>query len=238
MNDNPKDGEIFPPSGVAQRTPGTVHTQSTIDRMPAASPGDIVSSTVTSFVANLRRRANSSLAADAHARADYYDAVGRVAKSYIGMNQALGEVNELDQILSLDRAERKASREEREAEIGHRKKVAEQRRNQELIEAKRGTFNAAQGFENQKRLKELNLEIWEKRKEAEHLDASAIADHLRGEVGRDSKKEERELQSELQAQTEKLEKEILEMEADGKDTKGDRMVLAQMKALIELLRGR
>ena len=38
------------------------------------------------------------------------------------------------------------------------------------------------GFENQQRLKELNLETWEKRKEVEHLDATTLAARLRGEA--------------------------------------------------------
>jgi hypothetical protein len=206
--------------------------------MPVGSPNGVVSSAVTSFVASLRRKANSSLAADAHARADYNDAVSRVAKSYIGMNQALDEARELEQILGLDRMERHASREERKADIKHRTQVAEQRREQELIEQKRGTFNAAQGYENQERLKKLNQEIWETRKKAEQLDAAAMANHLRGEAGQDSGKREGGLLSELQAQASKLEKEILEGEADGKETGGDRIALTELKTLIERLRGR
>jgi hypothetical protein len=206
--------------------------------MPTANPGGVMGSAVTGFVASLRRSANNSLAADARARADYYEAVGQVAKSYIGMNQALGEVNELDQILALDREERKSSRQEREAEIGHRAQVALLRRKQELAETRRGAFNAAQGYENQKRLKELNLEIWETRKEVEHLDAAAMVNHLRGEAQRGLKKEEGGLVSELQTQADKLEKKILEGEADGKDTGGDRMALRELKALVERLRGR
>jgi hypothetical protein len=41
----------------------------------------------------------------------------------------------------------------------------------------------------------------------------------------------------LQAQVEKLEKEILEAEAAGKDSGGDRLALSHLKALIERLRG-
>jgi hypothetical protein len=42
---------------------------------------------------------------------------------------------------------------------------------------------------------------------------------------------------ELQAQVEKLEKEILEGEAAGKDTGGDRVALSHLKALIKYLPG-
>ena len=42
---------------------------------------------------------------------------------------------------------------------------------------------------------------------------------------------------ELQAQIERLEKEILEAEAAGKDSGGDRLALLHLKALIEHLRG-
>ena len=43
---------------------------------------------------------------------------------------------------------------------------------------------------------------------------------------------------ELQAQVEKLEKEILKAEAAGKDSGGDRVALSHLKALIEHLRGK
>jgi hypothetical protein len=43
---------------------------------------------------------------------------------------------------------------------------------------------------------------------------------------------------ELRAQVEKLEKEILEAEAAGKDSGGDRLALSHLKALVEHLRGK
>ena len=42
---------------------------------------------------------------------------------------------------------------------------------------------------------------------------------------------------ELQAQVERLEKEILKAEATGKDSGGDRVALSHLKALIEHFRG-
>lgn len=42
---------------------------------------------------------------------------------------------------------------------------------------------------------------------------------------------------ELQTQVDKLEKEILEAEAAGRDSGGDRLTLSHLKALIEQLRG-
>jgi hypothetical protein len=227
---DPKDGEIISPRVPMRTKEGPVQR---VDNMPSSNPDGIVGSAVTRFVAGLRRKANNALAADAHARADYYDAVGRVAKSYIGMNQAINEVGELDEILALDRKERAAERGEREQEIEHRKAVADQRRKQELTEAQRGAFNAELGYENQQRLKQLNLETWEKRKEVEHLDAMALAARLRGET--EPKKQGRGLLSELQAQADLLEKEILELLADGKDTESDLMALAELKAFIARL---
>jgi hypothetical protein len=105
--------------------------------MPTSNPNTVVGAAVTRLVAGLRRKANNALAADANARADYFDAVGRAAKSYIGMNQAIGEIGELDEILALDREERAAGRAERKQEIEHRKAVSELRRKQELTEAQR-----------------------------------------------------------------------------------------------------
>jgi hypothetical protein len=237
MSEDAKDGEIISPRLPATGPRSSVAMSGSVERMPASNPNGIVDSAVTQFVAGLRRKANAALAADAHARADYFDAVERAAKSYVGMNQAINEINELDDILALDRMERGASREERYAEIEHRKRLAEQRHRQELTEAERGAFNADQGYENQKRLKELNLEIWERRREAEQLDAAAIAARLRGDAEPQAKKRGG-LVEELQAQADKLEKEILEANADGRDTGGDLMALAELKALIARLRGR
>ncbi len=42
----------------------------------------------------------------------------------------------------------------------------------------------------------------------------------------------------LQAQVERLEKQILEAEASGKESGGDRLALEHLKALIEHLRGK
>jgi hypothetical protein len=234
-NDDPKDGEIIPPGAPSLRPKGILSSRRAVDNMPTSNPNTVVGAAVTRLVAGLRRKANSALAADAHARADYFDAVGRAAKSYIGMNQAIGEIEELDDILALDKKERAASRAERAQEIEHRKAVAEQRRKQELTEAQRGAFNAEQGYENQQRLKQLNLETWEKRKEAEQLDAATLAARLRGEAEPKKKKGGSGLLGELQAQADELEKTILEAEADGEDTAGNRMVLAELKALIERL---
>jgi len=50
------------------------------------------------------------------------------------------------------------------------------------VEAKRGTFNASQGLENQERLKQLNMEMWEKRAGTEKMDAEKIWLLLRREV--------------------------------------------------------
>jgi len=232
MNDDPKKQEILPPERSLR---GEVAPARGVDRMPRSNPSGIVDSAVTRLVAGLRRRANDALAADAHARADYFDAVGRAAKSYKGMNQAISELAELDEILALDAKERGAERAERELEIEHRRAIAEQRRRQELTEAQRGAFNAEQGYENQQRLKDLNLEIWEKRKEVEHIDATTLAARLGGESKPDKKKRGGGLLGELQAQADLLEKEILESLADGKDTEADLMALAELKALIARL---
>lgn len=231
---DPKDGEIISPKAVTRVAENAVQR---IDNMPQDYPDGVVDSAVTAFVAGLRRRANSVLAANAHARADYFDAVGRVAKSYVGMNQALGEAGELDALLELDRKERAAARAEREKEITHGKTLAELRREQELIEAKRGVFNAKQGFENQKRVKKINLETWENRSKVEQLDLAALVARLRGET-EPTKKQGSDVLSVLKAQFDRIDREINEAEADGKDMTGDRMVRSELDALIQRLRGR
>lgn len=237
MSNDARDGEIISPRVPSLRPDGDVSTRS-VDAMPSGNPSTVVGAAVTRFFAGLRRKANDALAADATARANYFDAVGRAAKSFIGMNQAISEVKELDAILALDKKEREGERVERERELEHRKAVAEQRRKQELLEARRGAFNAEQGYRNQQRLKQLNLEIWEKRKEVEHLDATTLAARLRGEADSGAKKGGGGLLGELEAQADTLETAIVEAEADGQDATGNRVVLAELKAFIDRLRGR
>ncbi len=65
-------------------------------------------------------------------------------------------------------------------------------------------------------------------------DAESLAAKLRGELGG---KMSLSFVDELQAQVEKLEKKIMETEAAGKDSGGDRVALSHLKALIEHLRG-
>jgi hypothetical protein len=233
MSDERKKGEILP----LERMPGRAVATQGVERMPGRNPDGVVDAAVTRFVAGLRRKANEALAGDARARADYFDAVGGVAKSYIGMNRALREVNELEEILALDREERAFNREQERLDIDHRKRLAEQRRKQELTEAERGAFTSEQGLENQKRLKELNLDIWQKRKQVEALDAEAVAAKLRGAEEPEQRKK-RTLVEKLGAEADELEKDILEAQADGKDPGGDLMALAELKALIARLRGK
>ena len=64
-------------------------------------------------------------------------------------------------------------------------------------------------------------------------DAESLAAKLRGEL---EGKMSLSFVDELQAQIERLEKEILEAEAAGKDSGGDRVALSHLKALIERLR--
>jgi hypothetical protein len=233
-NTNPKEGEIIPPNAVTRVEESAVQR---VDNMPDNNPEGVLDSAVTAFVAGLRRRANSALAANANARADYHDAVKRVAKTYIGMHQALDEAGELKVILELDRQERNAERNERAEEITHRKTISEQRRKQEQIEAQRGVFNAEQGLENQKRVKEINLETWENRKKVEQLDSAALLARLRGETDL-KKKQGGDLLSVLQEQLAKIDKKIDEAGADGKDTTVDRMVRSEIDALILRLCGK
>jgi len=65
-------------------------------------------------------------------------------------------------------------------------------------------------------------------------DAESLAVKLRGEA---EEKMSLSFVQELQAQVERLEKEILEAEAAGKDSGGDRVALSHLKALIEHFRG-
>lgn len=233
MNDKRKKGELLP----FERMPGPAVAPQGVERMPRRNPDGIIDAAVTRFVAGLRYRANEALARDARARADYFAAVGEAAGAYINMHRALSTVNELEEILALDREERAFNREQERLDTEHRRKLADWRRKQELTDAERGAFTSKQGLENQKRLKKLNLDIWRKRKEVEALDAEAVAAKLRG-ADEPGQKKKRTLVEKLQAEADELEKDILEARADGEDPGGDQMALAELKALIAQLRGK
>ena len=66
-------------------------------------------------------------------------------------------------------------------------------------------------------------------------DAESLAAKLRGEL---EGKMSLSFVDDLQAQVEQLEKQILEAEAAGNDSGGDRVALSHLKALIEHFRGK
>jgi hypothetical protein len=151
---------------------------------------------LTGFQARMQGRAYPEIAKNIRAQTDALDAETARRESALKLRRTIHKLEELDGILALDRAEREDEREsaydsieQKRAERAHKRKLDELQRQREieeanasLVEAKRGTFNATQGLENQQRIKQLNLEMWEKRAATEKMDAEKIWMLLRREV--------------------------------------------------------
>jgi hypothetical protein len=234
MKDSEKSrtGELIPPDRSRRRHEMEVAGSG----VPNPNPTGVANSYLTRWGAERQAKANDALAENLRARGRYFDAVSGATKSYLNMRVVVDELSELDDILQLDRARRAAERERGYAEIQSQTSITGHRRTQEEVEAERGAFNAAQGLENQQRLKELNAEIWERRKEAEHLDAVSIANRLREETG-DARaarpKGGDAVLAGLERQAKEMERTIVEAEADGIDTAEERKLLDELNALIE-----
>jgi hypothetical protein len=190
MSDDP---EVIPPNKSSvpiRRSEGPVSQDSALPR-----PDGLVSSWLTAFGARVQAEAFKEIAANVRAQKDVIDAERDRRKSALKLLRTTHKLEEAPDILALDRAERKAERTVKYAEFtakyeqmeddrderAHQRELAKRRRQRELeeadreiIEARRQTFTSKQGFENQERLKELNLEMWQKRKASEQMDAEKI----------------------------------------------------------------
>lgn len=201
MSDEP---EILPPgrrSLPAKREErGSVPAEH--DDTVAQSAGVVVSA-LTGFGARVQARAYRDIAENIRAQKDALDAEVARRDSSIKLLRKTGELLDIKEILKLDKAERAAERAEQYAgltakydniddthdERAHQRRLTQLRRQREieeantgLVEAKRATFGATEGLESQERLKQLNLEMWEKRAATEQLDAEKIWLLLKREV--------------------------------------------------------
>jgi hypothetical protein len=194
MSDDP---EIIPPERGG--LPATRREDAKLpgrQQSPIAEPTGVVSSMLTGFHARMQGRAYAEIAKNIRAQTEALDAETLRRESALKLRRTIHKLEEIDDILALDRAERKAEREAKYAELdynrderGHRGDVTKLRRERELQEARhalreanRNLFNADQGLENQQRLKQLNLEIWEKRAATEHMDAEKVRVLLSREI--------------------------------------------------------
>jgi hypothetical protein len=112
-------------------------------------------------------------------------------------------------------------------ERAHQGELTKLRRERELQEAKRALveqnrdlFNSQQGFENQQRLKDRNLRIWEKRREAQELDAHVETQRVRSEL-RGGEKPAPKIGT-AESMREKAEAALIEALADGNDAEAER----------------
>jgi hypothetical protein len=186
------DPEIMPPSkrGLPARRDQTSAVSRTDTGLPR--PGGVVSSWLTGFGAKLQAETYKEIAANIRAQKDVLDAENDRRESALTLLRTTHKLEEAPDILALDRAERRTARAAKYAELTakyeqidydrderkHQAELTKLRRERELqearqsvVEANRGVFNAEQGLENQQRLKQLNLEMWEKLTATEQLDA-------------------------------------------------------------------
>jgi hypothetical protein len=158
-------------------------------------PTGVIAYALSGFQAQWQARAYRDIAANIRAQKDVLDAETARRESTITLLRKTGELRDIKDTLALDKAQRAAERaahyagltaryeqiEDDQDERAHQRELTALRRqreieeaNAQIVEAKRGTFNAKQGLENQKHLKQLNMEIWQKRAAAEQMDAEKI----------------------------------------------------------------
>jgi len=182
------DGEIIPPHKGLLAT-RTEKAPSPVSDVRRTDTGGVVRTALTGWQARAQGRALESIAKRIRSETDLIKAQGELADEYETTARKVNRLRHLPDNIALDDEKWKGEREEERAEITHRKEMNRRRREREieeanakLVEAKRGTFNASQGLENQERLKQLNMEVWEKRAGTEKMDAEKIWLLLRREV--------------------------------------------------------
>jgi len=195
--------------------------------------GGIVDTALTRFSAKLKTKAHEQHAALNRAKADEITAYGELAQSYENTSRIVARLDDLPEILALDREQRAAERAATRAQIaddtderGHQQELTKRRRQRELeeadrqiVEALRQKFTSEQGFENQQRLKDRNLRIWEKRHEAQELDANVETERVRSELKGEEKSKQPGSAESIRA---KAEEALLNALADGNDAEADR----------------
>ena len=98
--------------------------------IPSDNPGTdgVISSAVSGFVSDMRRRALSKRASETHAHADLLDARSRLATSFETLRRRIDRLRDLPNILKEDQT----TRDEEQTEAAHRREVAALHRQQEI----------------------------------------------------------------------------------------------------------
>lgn len=120
--------------------------------------GGIFGSKVARWRANSQARALKALANRSYAEAEYFDALVQLIDSYIKAAGAADTLQELPEILALDRAKRRVDRAEQYLENSHGRVLAKHRRVVELARAQHEALNAEHAFRSQRELYELDSE--------------------------------------------------------------------------------
>jgi hypothetical protein len=92
-----------------------------------------------------------ALANRSYAEAEYFDAQVQLIDSYMGAARAADVLQELPEILALDRATRQAARAEQYLDIAHGRALAKYARSAELAQAKLEAFAVKQACRGQQR---------------------------------------------------------------------------------------
>ncbi len=259
MSDDP---EIIPPSKGS--LPATREDRQSAPVRYESPPrvNGAVGSMITGFLARTQARAYRDIADNIRAQTEVLDAEAGRRDSQIKLLRKTGELQDVDEILALDRAERKAERTAKYGEIvakyekidydrderAHQAELTKLRRERELkaareanVDADRGVFNAEQGLENQKRLKQINLEIWEKRTQALDLKAEHIRNLLREELeGNKSEPSGGGLLDQLEALHTTLGNHVTELAADGLSDAAEhfRGLIGELDKILQAMRGK
>ena len=158
--------------------------------------GGVIETWVTGWRARQKAGVHDELAALNRAKTGELKAYGELAETYERTARIVRGLDDLPETLALDAAKAKVQRESDYAQLddqsderAHQRQLTELRRRRELQEAKRelveenlDLLNSEQGYENQQRNKERNLRIWEKRREAQELDAHVETERVRTEL--------------------------------------------------------
>jgi hypothetical protein len=220
------DAEIIPPrKGLPAKRPE--NTPASMNDVRRLDTGGIVGSTITRWTAKNQLRALDEIAKRYRSEADALKAYGEVADAFENTARKVNRLRHLPDTIALDDEKWRSGREEEYEDLNHRKEMNRRLRQREIeeadtehVEARRQKFTAEQGYENQQRLKDRNLRLWEKRHEARELDAHVETERVRAELRGGDKPAEKS--GSLESMRAKAEEALITALADGNDAEAER----------------
>lgn len=166
--------EILPPlhssTQLVRREPAAVSILP-----PRVDTGGIVQSTLTRWEANRQARAIDAMTRRTQSEVALADAQTRVLESYVKRQRAAYRVQELPEILSNDRAQRRVERANQLREAQHTYEIAEVRRLTELSHAETALKDGQQALEAQRAYGDVTYKVAWKKKTYEMLDVELSA---------------------------------------------------------------